>query len=544
MRDPARPGAILPVLVVLVVGLWLAAPAATASPRPASSRATCPAISHSVTVSASTMQAKGGLQGLIDACPTGTTFNLPGGSFPAFATIYPKDDDVLNGAGTGTGGTVLLGSKTLPSSNFSKDKSGDWFDHVDVKFDTRTLAQNDDPLRKNCASGYYPQVKPNAGVCDYPDLLYLDGAWLTRTLNSDPTKPCPGPLGAGKYCINYDSLNIYLGSDPTGHTITYSGQDDGTGHVLRSAIENISSSDPSITGVTIKNLVVSQYANTNLSGGALNLGDGWTASNVVSSYNHGCSLSIGGKNAAMPKLVQSSTLTYNGQAGFCGVNAGTTFDHNTVTYNNQDFWSVPNGAGGGKFSAGGPITVTNSVFTHNNGNGLGFDVGEQNMTVTGNTFDDNVNFDGGGHGLHIEVSCYGTVTGNEAHGNDRVGLYVINSHDITVTGNTVGPNGTAELKVQTTNRAGSNDCGKQNQATNDVSTNNTVTLTLDSQSGLMNKTSCTTCVVGSTFAGNTYLTGGNCSADLWTWYTGSSQVTVTWGSWKTTYGQDTAGSCS
>ena len=76
------------------------------------------------------------------------------------------------------------------------------------------------------------------------------------------------------------------------------------------------------------------------------------------------------------------------------------------------------------------------------------------------------------------------------------------------------------------------------------SANNTVTLTVDSQSGLMNKTSCKTCVAGSTFAGNVYLTGGNCSADLWTWYTGSSQVTVAWSAWKTTYGQDTAGSCT
>jgi parallel beta-helix repeat protein len=537
-----RAGAALP---VLVASLWLVAPSATAS-----AAGTCPAVGNIVTVDAATMRLVGGLQGLINKCPTGTTFNLPGGQFSTFGTFYPLDGDVINGAGTGTGGTVLLGSKTIPSSTWTVDKSGDWVDADDVVFDTTAIAKADDTERKNCADGYYPQPSPNPGVCDYPDQLFMDGGWLVRVLKSDPSKPCDAPIDVGQYCINYASHRIYLGSNPSGHTMTFTGTDDGTGKLLQSAMQNISPSDPSIVNVTVKNLVVSQYSNSDAAGGAIGMGDGWTVTNVVSSYNHGCGLSIGGTQVSMPKLVTNATLMWNGQSGFCGVNAGTTFDRSTVTYNNQDFWSVPYGGGGGKFSAGGPITVTNSTFSNNNGNGLGFDVGEQNMTITGNTFADNVNFGGGGHGLHIEVSCYGTVTGNVTYGNERVGIYVLNSHDVTVGGttpsaaNTVGPDGTSVIKVQTTNRSGTNACGKQSQATNDVVKGNHVTMTTDDTSGIVNKTSCKTCVTGSSFSSNTYTTSGNCADDLWQWYDGSKQQKIPWSTWHTTYAQDGTGTCA
>src|SRR5439155_6768209 len=134
-----------------------------------------------------------------------------------------------------------------------------WVDATDVVFDTRSIAQSDDDRRKDCAPSYYPQPKPNAGLCSYPDMLYMDGGWLTRTLNSDPNKPCPGPIGTGKYCINYDSKKIYLGQAPTGHTMSWNGVDDGTGHLLNVAIAASGPSDGTIVNVTVKNLAVSRY---------------------------------------------------------------------------------------------------------------------------------------------------------------------------------------------------------------------------------------------------------------------------------------------
>lgn len=529
---------------MLLGALWLATPVGSGAAQAAAAPSSCPAVGGKVTVSVATMQQPTGLQDVIDSCPTGTTFNLPAGTFYGFHTIYPKDNDSITGKGSGTSGTRLYGAVTIPSSNFVKDRSGDWVDSVDVTIDTRTIAENDDPRRKSCAPGYYPQKSPNAGLCSYPDLLYMDGGWLIRTLDSDPAKPCPAPIGVGKYCINYDSKKIFLGTNPSGHTMTFNGVSDGTkGHLLETGITTSGPDDGTIINVTVKDIRVSYYANTNGAGGGIGMGDGWTVTGVEASYNHACGLSIGGTSQSMPKLAQDSVMSWNGQAGFCGLNSYTTFDNNSVTYNNQDFWAVPFGGGGGKFSAGGPITVSNSDFSHNNGNGLGFDVGEQNFTVTGNSFDDNINFGGGGHGLHIEVSCFGTATNNTATGNDRMGIYVLNSHDVTVSGNNVGPNGTAEIQVGTSNRGGSNACGNQNQATNDAIQNNTITMTVDTQSGVMNKTPCKTCVTGSFFANNDYKTSGKCGEELWTWYTGSSEVTVAWSAWHSTYDQDTTGSC-
>src|SRR5262249_15216265 len=137
-------------------------------------------------------------------------------------------------------------------------------------------------------------ASPNPGICDYPDQLFMDGGWLIRVLKADPSKPCDPPINAGEYCINYASHRNYLGSNPSGHSMTFTGTDDGTGKLLQVAMQNISPSDPSIVNVTVKNLVVSQFSNSDAAGGAIGMGDGWTVSNVVSSYNHSCGLGIGG----------------------------------------------------------------------------------------------------------------------------------------------------------------------------------------------------------------------------------------------------------
>ena len=524
----------------VLVSLWFIEPVT------ASADALCPAPGVTVTVDAATMQTPGALQGLVDACPGGTSFSLPAGTFYGFRTIYPKSGDSFRGQGPAA--TVLLGSTPIAASNFTPVSPSLWADSVDVRFDTRGIAQADDPFRHNCAYGYYPQPAPNPGICSYPDLLFMDGRWLTRVLGPDPASPCPS-VKPGQYCIDYGVKRIFLGSDPTGHTFTYAAADDGTGHLLQNAIQNVDRYGHAVTDVMISDLTASQYANTDGAGGVIQTGNGWTVQNVVSSYNHGCGLTIAGKDPTQPKLVQNSTLTANGKAGFCGVNAGTTFDHNMVTYNNQDFWNPPHGAGGGKSSGGGPLTITNSIFSYNRGNGFSTDVGEQNVTLTGNTFSYNTTFGGGGDGLHLEVSCYITVGSNSSYGNSRVGILVLNSHDITVggagVGNTVGGNGVGEVKIVSTGRTSWSDCGSATASQNNLVLGNSITLTKRDQVGIANQSRCASCLTGSLFDGNSYETGGYCTAKKWVWSSrGWVPKPVDFTTWQTTAVQDTSGSCS
>ena len=52
----------------------------------------------------------------------------------------------------------------------------------------------------------------------------MDNAWLARVLGPDPLAPCPPSLvGSGTYCIDYAVKKIFLGTDPAGHTFSYSG---------------------------------------------------------------------------------------------------------------------------------------------------------------------------------------------------------------------------------------------------------------------------------------------------------------------------------
>ena len=71
-------------------------------------------------------------------------------------------------------------------------------------------------------------------------------------------------LLAGTYCIDYGAKKISLGTDPTGHTMSYSG-DSGTGELLQFAFEQTTNTDGPrghklAQAVTLMDLQVSQYA--------------------------------------------------------------------------------------------------------------------------------------------------------------------------------------------------------------------------------------------------------------------------------------------
>src|SRR5216684_4186374 len=546
----------LVIVAVSLVGVALLPPIgpAGASARAGSKLAvTCPG--NPVAVSVSMMA---NLQDYVSACPGGTEFDLPVGDFYRFGTIYPVTGDRFIGTGTGPGGTNLYGSRILPTSNWSA-QSGVWVDSVDVTLDTRAIAALDDKTGVSCAVGYYPQGPKAPGICDYPDLLFLDGAWLARVLGPDPLAPCPGTLvTAGTYCIDYGAKKIFLGTDPAGHTVSYSG-DSGAGQLLQFAFERTT-----ITGlgglklapaVTLMKLQVSQYANTDPTtagvsppgGAVVQMTNGWVLDNVVISMNHGVGLGMGGD----AWTVSNTTLTYNGKSGYGGPSSNGTFGpNNSVTYNNQDFFNVVWGAGAGKMSGAGPITIFASTFSHNLGNGLWFDASYHNALVTGNTMVGNTGFppgdsQHGGDGIRVEISCFITITNNVVTGNDRVGINLDNSHDVTVGGvggaNTVSGNGNGEIQVSYHGRTGSGFCSPLSSKNNHV-INNAMTMSGTDAVGVQVDAACNGCVSGTLFTGNTYA-GGFCSDLLWQWWDGSIQQKVDFPTWKASYGQDPTGWC-
>src|SRR5947209_3226128 len=382
----------------------------------------------------------------------------------------------------------------------------------------------------------------------------MDGAWLTRVLGPDPLAPCPGSLiTAGTYCIDYAAKKIFLGTDPAGHTLTYAG-DDGTGQLLQFAFVQTTSSQKVAQTVTLMKLSVEQYADRAPSTGGsaptgpvVQITNGWVLDSVDISRNHGCGLGMGG-NAP---VVSNTSLTYNGKAGFCGPSSNGTFGpNNTVTYNNQDAFNVVLGAGAGKMSGAGPITIFASTFSHNLGNGLWFDASYHNALVTGNTMSSNTSFppgdlQHGGDGIRVEISCFITITNNVVTKNDRVGINLDNSHDVTIggvgAGNTVSGNGNGEIRIAYHGRTGSGFCNPLSAKNNHV-INNAMTMSGTDGVGVVVDAACSGCVSGTSFTANTYA-GGHCSDLIWQWWDGRSQQSVDFFTWKAVYGQDPTGKC-
>src|SRR5947208_469079 len=88
------------ILLAGVALLPLIPPASASTHAGSNLTVTCPG--NPVTVTAVMMPT---LQDYVSACPGGTEFDLPGGDFYQFRTIYPVTGDKFIGKGTGPGGT-------------------------------------------------------------------------------------------------------------------------------------------------------------------------------------------------------------------------------------------------------------------------------------------------------------------------------------------------------------------------------------------------------------------------------------------------------
>lgn len=448
---------------------------------------------------------------VIAGCPAGTEFNFSSGIYRMSGPIVPVSGDVLLGAGQSNRGTVLTGSRAIGDWSFT---SGMWMHSGD------TVANL--PQGGICYS-------PDATVvttCQYPDWIYRNGKELKRTL-----APCvPATVTPGSFCIDYANNAMFLGSKPGTATIEYS-------WVPTAIVSNIT-----VSNVTVRALQVRQYANSATGRAAVTAGTGWLVDHTSVVHTHACGIALNGESGT---VVQHSTLSYNGQQGFCGGSTGATFTRNTVQGNNVLGFDASWEAGGGKFPNSHNLTVTNNVITENNGTGLWFDVGDTDVLATGNKVkNNNSGFGGGGDGIRFEVSCSADIRSNTVSGNERIGISIVNASHATVgalgKGNTVTNNGTGGIRVIATDRVGSNTCGSQNTAVSDLVQYNQVTLTPGTGVGIVNAGGVTS---DDRFDANVYHTAGGCGAPVWTFWNGAQNEHDTFSQWQAR-SQDTTGSCS
>jgi hypothetical protein len=198
--------------------------------------------------------------------------------------------------------------------------------------------------------------------------------------------------------------------------------------------------------VTVKDLMVKRYANSNGYGaiGYQTSGDNWVINNVASRENHGA-----GIDASGGWQVLNSRMKRNGQMGYSCAGVGGVFDGVTVDSNNTNGNTAgANGeAGSGKCSGSSGTIIRNSFFRFNHGPGPWFDVSASDALIELSVIEDN-----DWRGIFYEISYGAIIRNNQVRRNgfntpfatpgacDRAGIFISNSPNVEVYGNTVENN--------------------------------------------------------------------------------------------------------
>jgi parallel beta-helix repeat protein len=204
------------------------------------------------------------------------------------------------------------------------------------------------------------------------------------------------------------------------------------------------------------------------------------------------------------------------------------------------------------------VVIKNNLFRHNCGSAaLWLDINARgNFVLRNNT---SINNNAGGlascgdtDGIRVEISCFGTVSGNTVYGNAGDQIDIVNSNNILVSGNKVTASGTGNFGIRvlgsdrpvTQGGTGNKECASSDgtyHTFNNAVTSNTAKLQSDSRHGAIAASGAGQ-LYNNSFQANTYF-GGQCSADVWVWWNGSSNLDTNFAGWQE-LGQDTSGSCS
>jgi hypothetical protein len=327
--------------------------------------------------------------------PAGTVFVFESGLHRG-VSLTPQSGDVF----LGEAGAILSGAKVL--SNWSAG-SGFWY----AGGQTSQLTPHGGCIYLEDGSRYYG--------CQYPEQLFVDGeSWWQVTKLSD--------LGYGKWYFDYGADRVYVGTNPSGHTIELS--------TVPQAFSG------SASDVTISGLVIEKYANRAQTGAIQGSSSNrWTVSNNELRYNHGVGLRVGNRMRALNNYVH-----HNGQLGIGGVGSDILVEGNEISYNNTAGFLEDWEAGGTKFAVTSGLVVRNNWVHHNEGRGLWTDIDNINALIEDNLTEYNAK-SGIAHEISYDAVIRNNVSRYNGHGFDEwvwgAQILVQNSPNVVVTGNEV-----------------------------------------------------------------------------------------------------------
>jgi parallel beta-helix repeat protein len=283
----------------------------------------------------------------------------------------------------------------------------------------------------------------------------------------------------------------------------------------------------SAKNVTIRGLVIENYANPAQKGAVNSSGSGWALIGNELRYNAGAGVSLG----ATFRL-ESNYIHHNQQIGILGRGTGSVVVGNEIAFNNyQDKYAMGWEAGGTKFIDTTNLLVKDNYVHDNHGPGLWTDANNY-MTV----YEGNVVIGNSGPGILHEISYDAVIRNNRVEGNAfpfyRGGILVANSSNVEIYGNTLTGNDGGVIAIEDNRGSGSRGAW----TVKNLWVHDNVIAYSATESGVRDNTgngAVYLAAANNRFDRNTYDVPNPNSDSLWFW----AGANRNWSSWKS-YSQD------
>ncbi|RPE78761.1 parallel beta-helix repeat protein [Frondihabitans sp. PhB161] len=244
-----------------------------------------------------------------------------------------------------------------------------------------------------------------------PDQVFLDGTELTQVGSA-------AAVTAGTFYPDANSGRIVLGSNPNGHSVRISNQEQAL--VVQSP------------NTVLQGFGVRRYGTPYLQRGAVRLSNtGITARNLTVEDNAMIGINVESDNTTLDHL----TVTGSGLLGI-GANSayGLKVQNSLVLDNNDQEFNAQPVAGGIKVTRSRGVDISNVDASDNVGNGIWLDESVYDATVVNSRSTDNTV-----DGILVELSDHVIVANNELNGN-KIGVIVYNTANVQIYNNDIGGN--------------------------------------------------------------------------------------------------------
>jgi hypothetical protein len=257
-------------------------------------------------------------------------------------------------------------------------------------------------------------IDPGNPVAEQPDLVFLDGQPLRQVASRSA-------LVAGTFQVDTEASAILLAEDPAGRVVEAA--------VLGEAL-TVRGDGSAVVGLGFRHYAT----NVNRLGAVRAWSDDLVITDNVFVDNAAAGLSVIGTDSTVTR----NRMERNGQLGLHAHQAdGLLVEDNLFGRNNSKGFAQGSAVGGFKITASRDVVIRDNVAVANDGPGIWVDESSLDVVIVRNLAQGNT-----GHGLMYEISARGLLASNVSVGNDRNGLYVLESNDVGVWNNTLVDNGT------------------------------------------------------------------------------------------------------